>query len=69
MKSPLQPALPFPPPDRARGVTARQAKSQSHDAANREAAEVVLADPEHYGGESAALVEWARRVMRKVQCP
>jgi hypothetical protein len=32
-------------------------------AGNRLAAELILANVERYGGETAALVQWARRVL------
>lgn len=55
---PKQPALPFPSDPHVRSQVTKS-KSQSHEAANREAAALVLADPARYG---AGLVEWARRV-------
>jgi len=32
--------------------------------ANQTAAAVILANPERYGGESAAVVQWARLVLK-----
>jgi len=36
-----------------------------HDRANLEAASVILADPERYGGEGSLLVRWARVVIER----
>jgi hypothetical protein len=36
-------------------------------AANERAARVILAVPARYGGEQALAVQWARRVMAKVE--
>jgi hypothetical protein len=37
------------------------------DAQNRRAAEIVLADVQTHGGESAALVVWARAVVERLK--
>jgi hypothetical protein len=36
-------------------------------AANRQAAELILRDVLKYGGEQAALVQWARFLLRKLE--
>jgi hypothetical protein len=40
-------------------------KHAQHDARNLEAARVILQDPGRYGGERAALVEWAGAIVSK----
>jgi hypothetical protein len=37
--------------------------------ANLEAARVILADIERYGGESAGLVQWARLIVKRTEAP
>jgi hypothetical protein len=39
-------------------------KQASHEARNRKAAKVILADVSRYGGEESAIVQWARAVTR-----
>ena len=46
-------------------ATAGQSQKQvTHEARNREAANVILADVSRYGGEESAIVQWARAVAR-----
>lgn len=40
-------------------------KHPAHEAANREAAAIILADPERYGGTESGLCTWARRVTHR----
>jgi len=46
-------------------MTAKRATAQ-YDAANLAAAAIVLEDVAKYGGEQAALVQWARTIMAQV---
>ena len=54
-----------------RALAARQARKriksapEIHQDQNRQAAAVILADPEKYGGEQAGVVRWARSVMAR----
>jgi len=43
--------------------TKQQRTAAQFTESNRRAAVVILADPAKYGGEGAALVEWARTVL------
>jgi hypothetical protein len=38
-------------------------KTDAYQAANRETAQIVLADVSRFGGEEALLVQWARLVL------
>lgn len=38
-------------------------KQDAYRAANVEAARLILADVARYGGDGAALVEWARKIL------
>jgi hypothetical protein len=44
-------------------VTDHQRKTEQHEQANRECAELILKDAARYGGEGAGLVMWARMVV------
>ena len=57
-------------PRQAKLFTHSQAERISRRAAayeqqNREAAEVLLQNIDHHGGESAAIIQWARTVLGK----
>jgi hypothetical protein len=54
---PLQPRL-FPAP--ASGKRSKSSQAATHEAANRESAALILADPARHGGEGALPVLWAR---------
>ena len=56
---PLQPRL-FPTPSRSKETKPSQAAM--HAKRNQDAAAAILADAERYGGESAGLVQWARKI-------
>jgi hypothetical protein len=45
-------------------VNAETRRAQ-HEAGNRRAAELILREPEKYGGEESLPVTWARKVLRK----
>lgn len=47
-----------------RAVAGFWARAERYSDENRAAAGIILADPEHHGGESAGLVRWARMAMR-----
>ena len=64
-RAPHQPALPFSPAASKRAP--RHSAAERHAEANRECAEVILADVERYGGEGGGLVEWARTVLQKAE--
>jgi hypothetical protein len=38
-----------------------------HDRNNLEAARLILTDPDHYGGDEALAVRWARRVVARLE--
>lgn len=63
MPRPKQAVLPFEPQPRAR--EAQRGKTKSYEAQNREAAEIILADPAKYGGPEAAVAQWARRALAR----
>ena len=42
-------------------------KQAAHEARNREAAELILADVSRHGGEESAIVQWARVVSRELR--
>jgi hypothetical protein len=46
-------------------MTDVQKKAETYEAANRECAEIVLADVAKYGGEGALLVQWARTILQR----
>ena len=41
-------------------------RTERHDEANRIAAQLILGDPERFGGKDAGLVRWGRMTMAQV---
>jgi hypothetical protein len=42
-------------------------KRRAHDAANEQAAQIILANVEKCGGEGSAQVQWARLVVERLE--
>jgi hypothetical protein len=42
-------------------------KRRAHDAANEQAAQIILANVEKYGGAGSAQVQWARLVVERLE--
>ena len=38
----------------------------AHDVTNCAAAEVIVGEPEHFGGQDSGLCRWARRVLARI---
>jgi hypothetical protein len=47
------------PSQRVKNRVTLRARNAMHDRQNREAASIILRDPQAYGGHDAGLVQWA----------